>query len=70
MTLVIVIWTCALVVCSIAFLTGLLGGAYLWKARHKKDTMSTLIVVILATLLGLGGTITSIVKLIQFLRHS
>ena len=70
MTLVIVIWTCALIVCSVAFLTGLVGGAYLWIARHQKDTSSTLVVVIVATVLALGGTITSLLRLIQFLHHS
>jgi len=70
MTLVIVIWTCTLVMCSIAFLTGLVGGAYLWRASHKKDTESTLIMVIVATVIALGGTITSLFRLIQFLHHS
>ncbi len=71
MTLVIVGWTCAFIICGIACLTGVGVGVYLWKTRHtKKDTASTLIMVIVATVIAMGGTITSVLRLIQFLHHS
>ena len=70
MTLVIWVWFCALVVCGIAFLTGLGGAAYLWKVRHTKDIRHNLIIVILATLLALGGMSTAILRLIQAVTSS
>lgn len=70
MTLVVWIWGLALVICSIAFLVGVVGGVYLWRVRRTKATSSALIsMVILATMIALSGTITALSRLLQFLNH-